>query len=448
MRQILYLLLFTLSLASCEKFLQVDPKQQVDQSQSITDQGSVETAVNGMYHLLGSNSYYGSNFPALSYLSAGDIQWSGSQAAPQQITLHKITADNSYVSNAWGAIYQTILSANTIITKVPEVEDPLFTDSLRNQYVGEAHFVRALCYFDLVRGWGGVQLILTPTNNPHDHQGIKRSSKEETYAQVLKDLHEAERLLPLATDRNRATRKSAWGVLSRYFLYQKNWDSAAYFATKLIDDDKNYQLLKPYSAFFANNATGTAESVFEIHYSISSTNGESNWWLPPALGGRREWSPNNKLVSLLNDPAVGGNRNALIAQTAPPGNLWYGKLYYRTPTGTDPAYILRMSELYLIRSEAYVQKNRLEDALADVNAVRDRAGTPPLAAGSSARQILEDIQLQRRLEFPFESDRWFDLVRTGQVAAVLGITDPRKYVFPIPTSELLADKNLEQNDGY
>lgn len=438
----------TLAFSSCKQFLEVQPSLQVDADEAITDAGTAETAVNGMYHLLGADGYYGSNFPALSYLSGGDVQWTGSQAAPHEITLHQTTSDNAYVASAWQAIYRTILSANYILAKVPGIQDPLFSEQTRDQYLGEAHFVRALGYFDLVRGWGGVQLILTPTNSPSDHAGVKRSTADETYAQVLADLQQAETLLPETTDRNRATRRTVWALLARYYLYRRQWDSAAIYATRIIQDHSDYQLLKPYSAFFANNAAGTAESVFEISYSPSSTNGHSNWWLPPALGGRREWAPTDALVKLLNDPQVGGNRKALIAQTAPPGNLWYGQLYYRTPTGTDPAYVIRLSELYLIRSEAYARLGQLSGALADLNAVRDRALVPDIAPGISQGALIQQIQDERRVEFPFETDRWFNLVRTGGVAAALDIADANKYLFPIPTTELLVDKALTQNPGY
>lgn len=448
MRLSIYLLAgISLLTASCKKFLDVQPEQQVDASEAITNPGSAETAVNGLYNLLGNDSYYGSNFQALSYLSGGDIQWTGSQSAPQQIANRQLSADNGNVASSWAAIYRTILSANYIIDAIPKLSDPLFVQAKKDQLTGEAYFVRALSYFDLARGWGGAQLILTPTRLPGDHTGIKRSSLTETYQQVLSDLNKAADLLPPTTNRNRATRKTAWALKARYFLYQQQWDSAEVYAGRIIDDAANYQLLKPYSAFFSGNAVATAESVFEIGYSVSFKNGHYNWWLPPALGGRREWAPNTQLVGLLNDPAVGGNRNALIGQTVPPGNLWYGRLYYRTPTGTDPAYLIRIAELYLIRAEARVRNGKLAEALEDLNAIRDRAGIAPSSAGTK-EAILLAIEQERRLEFAFEGDRWFDLVRTGRVVAVLGVTDSNRHVFPIPADELLADKDLDPNPGY
>ncbi|GAB3782865.1 RagB/SusD family nutrient uptake outer membrane protein [Spirosoma horti] len=437
---------FLLLLTGCQSFLDVQPELQVDESQAITNASTAEAALNGLYNRLGSDGYYGSNFQSLAYLSGGDIQWTGSQGAPQEITARKLTADNGYVGSAWSAIYRTILQANYLLETVPTLTDPLLIADRKNQIQGEAYALRALSYFDLVRGWGGVQVILKATRTPSDNTGIPRGSVDDTYAQVLKDLIAAEPLLSATTNRNKVTRKTVWAFRARYHLYRQEWDQAETYASKLIDD-ANYKLAKPYSAFFANNAVATPESVFEIAYSNSFKNGNYNWWLPPALSGRREWAPNDKLVALLNDPNVGGNRKELIAQTSPPGNLWYGKLYYRNPLGTDPAYVIRIAELYLIRAEARAQLGKTAAALADLNAVRDRAAVPASQAATKDALLLA-IETERQVEFPFEADRWFNLIRTGRVATVLGITDASKYVLPIPNSEILADKALTQNQGY
>jgi len=449
MKRFIYIIPFFILLGSCKKFLETQPQQQVDQSEAITNASSAATAVNGMFNVLASNDYYGSNFPSLSYLSAGDIQWTGSQSAPSEINKHLTSATNTNVGSAWTAIYKTISSANYIIATVPGINDPLFTTAARNQYLGEAYFVRALAYFDLARGWGGAQLILTPTITASDNKDIRRSTQAETYAQVLKDLDAAEPLVPTAINRNRVTQKTVWALKSRFYLYQQQWAQAEQYATQVIST-ADYSLLKPYSAFFANSAVSTSESVFELAYTVSNTNNHSNWWLPPALGGRREWAPSDVLVGLLNNPLVGGGRSALIAQTAPPGNLWYGKLYYRTPLGTDPAYIIRTAELYLIRSEARAQQGNLTGALADLNAVRDRAGVTASNA-STLPDILLALENERRVEFPFEADRWFNLVRTDRAQTLLSLPDKHLYLFPIPYSETLVDPNLagaNRNPGY
>ncbi|PTQ96570.1 RagB/SusD domain-containing protein [Mucilaginibacter yixingensis] len=452
MKKAISILSVLLIFSSCKKYLEVQPQLQVDQSQAIVDAGTAATAANGLLNTLASNSYYGSNFQALSYLSGGDIQWTGSQADPSEITKHITSATNGYVQSAWTAIYKTISQANYVLDKVPGIKDPLFTTAQRNQYLGEAYFIRALAYFDLARGWGGVQLVLKPTYSSTDNTNIPRSSLADTYAQVLKDLNAAEALVPTTLNRNRVSVKTVQALKARYYLYQKQWADAEQYAT-LVINDTNYGLVSPYSSFFANNAVATKESVFELAYSSSNTNGHSNWWLPPALGGRREWAPNDALVALLNDPTVGGNRSALIARTAAPGNLWYGQMYYRTPVGTDPAYVIRIAELYFIRSEARAYQGKLigtGSAQEDLNAVRARAGILPSTAATLS-DILLALEKERQVEFPFESDRWFNLVRTDRAQTVLSLPDKHLYLFPIPYNETLVDPNLagtNRNPGY
>jgi len=447
MKAIKYLSFFTLILAtsSCKKYLDVEPKASISDDQPIFDKTSAETALRGVYSALGDGGYYGTTFQSIGYLSGDNIQWTGSQSQVQEFINHKVNAENSTIGTAWSAIYRTINRANNVIRKVGELEDGSLSSALQKQIIGEAYFIRALAYFDLARTWGGVPLITEPTQSQKDNVGIKRATLADTYAQVLKDLEAAEPLLPATTDRYRATQKTVWALKARFYLYQKNWGKAEEYADKLIAD-ANYKLLKPYSAFFANDVRGTQESVFEIFYSSTETNGHRNQWQPQEKGGTRQWAPNDAFVALVNNSLIGGNRNVLVAKDNQ--NRWYGNLYYRNPAA-DPSYVIRIAEIYLIRAEARAQQGgaKLTGALSDLNAVRDRAG---LAASTAvtADEILLAIENERRIEFAFEPHRWFDLVRTGRAAAVLNVTDANKLLLPIPADQRLIDKALDQNPGY
>ncbi|WP_214070377.1 RagB/SusD family nutrient uptake outer membrane protein [Mucilaginibacter sp. dw_454] len=432
---------------SCKKFLDVKPKDAVSDDQTIFDKSSSETAVRGIYRGLAGDSYYGSSFVSIGYFGGDNVQWTGSQSIVQDFISHNVKTDNATVEGVWSGIYSTINRANNAIAKIPAVNDIALTATEKNQLIGEAYFIRALSYFDLARTWGGVPIVTTPTVTSSDGNNIKRSSLADTYAQVLSDLNAAEPLLPLPTVQNpvRANRETAWALKARYYLYQKDWVNAEKYATQVLGDVTNYSLLKPYSAWFANNAVATKESVFELAYSATYTNGERGSWQPPANGGTRQWAPSPAFITLVNDPTIGGNRNTIIAKTS--AGLWYGNLYYRSPA-TDPAYVIRIAEVYLIRAEARAQQNNLigaGSASTDLNAVRDRAGLPPTTAISQA-DILLAIENENRLEFSEEGHRWFDLVRTGRAAAVLGITDPNKFLLPIPFDQVTA--NIPQNPGY
>jgi hypothetical protein len=437
--------LIVVALSSCEKFLEVEPKSSISDEQTIVDKGSSETAIRAVYEA--SRSYYGTSFQSIAYLSGDNVQWTGSQSQVQEFINHKVNAENSTVSGVWNGIYSTINRANHVIAKVPLVADPLLTAALKSQITGEAYFIRALAYFDLARTWGGAPIITKPTLAATDNRGIAKSTQAQVYSQALADLELAEPLLPLTTDRYRATRKTVWALKSRYYLYLKDWVKAEEFADKVISDVANYELIKPYNSFFfPESKRGTKESVFEFYYSANETNGHRGQWQPQANGGTRQWAPNDAFVALVNDPAIGGSRNTLVAKDNQ--NRWYGNLYYRSP-GTDPTYVIRIAELYLIRAEARAQQGaaKLTAARADLNAVRDRSalGATPATTQSD---ILLAIENERRFEFAFEAHRWFDLVRTGRAGAVLNVTDPNRLLMPIPIDQIQVDNALIQNPGY
>lgn len=436
-----------LSALSCNKFLDVQPKDAVADEQTIIDKTSAGTALRGVYRKLSADSYYGNLFQTFGYLPGDNVQWTGSQSVIQQFITHKISADNGNLQSVWSGIYATINGANHVIAKVPGVTDATFSTAERDQITGEAYFIRALAYFDLARTWGNVQITLTPTLSTTDKLDIKSSTQAQVYAQVLADLDAAENLLAAPTAQNpvRANRETVWALKARFYLYQGNWEQAEIYAGKVLANTNLYALLRPYGAFFTPaSAVATKESVFELSYSATFPSGHRDNWQPPANNGTRQWAPSDAFISLVNNAAIGGNRNVLIAKTA--AGLWYGNLYYRKPA-TDPAYIIRIAELYLVRAEARAQLNKLPEALADLNIIRDRAGLSPTTAATQP-DILLAIENERRIEFAFEPHRWFDLVRTNRAAAVLGLTNVNQYLFPIPANEIiLSNGNLTQNPG-
>ncbi len=448
LKSIIFSLFLLLTVSSCQNFLDVKPLESISDAVTITDQNSALTALRGVYSALASGDYYGTSFQSIGYLSGDNIQWTGSQSQVQEFINHKVNADNSTIAAVWIAIYRTINRANNVLAKVPTVTDPTLTTALKNQYLGEAYTIRALAYFDLARTFGGVPLITSPTVKPTDNVGIKRSSQAETYAQALKDLEAAEPLLPATTDRYRVTQKTVFALKSRYYLYQKDYAKAEDYANRIISDATNYRLVKPFGTFFQSDARGTAESIFELFYNgTTEVNAHRNQWQPQTTGGTRQWAPNDALVALLNNTAIGGTRSTLVAKDNQ--NRWYGNLYYRNPA-SDPSYIFRTAEAYLIRAEARAQQDKLADALTDLNAVRDRAGLTLLTATTTATKdaVLLAVENERRVEFALEPHRWFDLVRTGRAAAVLNVTDPNRYLLPIPVQQRLSDPTLEQNPGY
>ncbi|WP_214225173.1 RagB/SusD family nutrient uptake outer membrane protein [Pedobacter sp. B4-66] len=455
LKYIIVLLTAVSTLISCKKFLTIDPINAVSDENPIFDKTSSETALRGVYRQLASTGYYGEGYVTLGYFPSGDIKNLTTGGAANLVNVN-FRADDTNFNTAWSAIYITINRANNVISKVPKVQDPLLTQQLKDQYVGEAKFIRALAYFDLARAWGGVQIVLEPTTSLENRREVKRSTLNETYAQVLKDLEDAEQLLPNTLNRIRATKRTVWALRARLHLYKKEWALAEEYATKLINLSSDYTLIKPYSAWFAGNAVGTSESVFELEYSAINPSAIRAQMQHPTNGGTYRYAPNDRFVQLLNDPNISGGRKALIGSVTQGGTtIWFGNLYYRLPA-TDPAYIFRIAELYLIRAEAKAHLDNLSataGALFDLNKVRERAEILPSTALTQA-DILLAIENERRVEFAFEAHRWFDLARTGRAKAVLEALDQNthvedyEYLFPIPITQIQLDHSLDPNPGY
>lgn len=443
MKRIFYsfILLAGVSLVSCKKYLDEKPNNAIASEDAIVDAGSARAAITGAYDRV--QGYYAANYPTLGTITADNVVFNGTLSEYLQLDQNAIPTDNVITVATYQGIYKAINSANSVIAALPGVSDPTLTATEKSKILGEAYFIRALSYFDLARGWGGVQLQLKPTDNLSGLKGVKRSTLDQTYDQVLADLTQAEQLLPEDnTTRNRAQKSTARALRARLHLYRKQWADAETYASQVISNTK-YTLVKPYKTFFTA-PFGSSESVFELTFSANDKNSFWSTWYPSSQGGSFTLKPSEAIVAKLSNPLVGGTRNSLIAGTSP--NV-YGILYNTVGVSTDPAYVIRIAELYLIRAEARAQLGKLEDAAADLNAVRDRAGLLPATATTQAA-LLQAIEDENCVEFAFEAHRWFDLVRTGRAGDVLGITNPDRYLFPIPLSDIQSDPDVEQNHGY
>jgi starch-binding outer membrane protein, SusD/RagB family len=436
------------SLSSCGDILEPQPRLDISSESAITDKRGAEATLLGAYSELQSNNYYGFAYPALAYLSADGVDWSGSYNFYQQFDLNAIPSENSSIKSVWSQIYRVVNVSNNLIEKVPAIQDRNLTEVQRQKLLGEAYFLRALAYFDLGRAWGGVPLVLQPTVDKNSGKGIGRATLEQTYGQVLADLEQAEELLPALTVRSRASKEAVWALKARLYLYQQNWEKAEEYATLVINSGKA-SLVQPYSAFYTDKLT--EESILELAYDNADRNSHANYWLTSSRGGRYEWKPSASITQDLLNPAIGGTRSALIGSQVNGGTeTIYGQKYTKVATGEDGAFILRVAEQYLIRAEARLKQNNLPGGLADLNEVRARAELQPLVILDLQAALLA-VEQERRVELAFEGHRWFDLIRTDRAEEVLGIKDRNKLLFPIPNSELLADPDLgpeDQNPGY
>lgn len=429
------LVLFTLMpLFSCKKYLDVKPYDSISDEAPIVDKASAEAAVRGAYRGLASLSY-STAFQKTIILSAGDVVSKNNAQTDLNVINYDLRSDIGFLETFWGSFYNTINRANLVIDKLPSVQDNALTNDLKNQLLGEAYFIRAYSYFDLARTFGGVQIFLTPTKLVEDKIGKVKSTQAEVYAQVLSDLNAAEALLPNTVVRNRATKYTVYALRARLHLYTNNFESAETDASLVLANTTNYKVITP----FALPLTGSTESVFEVSFSANDINPGFALW----NGNNRQLEPKPVLHNLLQSTTDGGGRKVLSTVS---GSSFLGRIFASNTASTP---LIRTAEMLLIRAEARARKSSpdLTGSLADINVIRTRSAVP-VSTSATVDDLLLDIEKERRLEFALEPHRWFDLVRTGRADDVLNATDPNKYIFPIPGSEIRVNPSLVQNPGY
>jgi len=440
---IFMLLVYITLLSACKKVLDTRSELYIDQSLSIVDKRSAQAALVGAYNVLSQNTYQGNTYRYITNLLSDNIKWVGNTPTNREFDVYTIFTTNTRVQELWTAIYKTVNIANNIIDIVPAVNDVTFDQAERNKQRGEAFFLRALSYFDLVRLWRNVPIVTQATKTASDNKEITNSTGDEVYQFIENDLDSAEALLPATVNRSMANQYTAKALKARLYLYRENWKKAEDYATQVINDSIDFKLTKPYSQFYA--AKNTAESIFEVDYTINNKNSyAANWFQNPTTGGKKEFLPTDDFIALLKDPNIGGSRSALIFTV---NGVTYGNMNFKIATGEDQSYVLRLAEMYLIRAEAKAEQEKLDDGLKDLNVIRNRANVPSLSIVSSRDELVDKIMLERRVELAYESHRWFDLIRKGKAQQVLGIPDANKLLLPLPRQEVLI-ANLTQNLGY
>lgn len=434
------LLLSGMGLAGCD-VLSPKPTASVEANDALTTPRQAEIVLNSVYDRLQNQNDISIIF---NEVNSDNAAWTGSYPTWQQIDQFTYEPANVDITNRWSGMYSVINAANNIIAGVPNIATGVnFTEARRNGIVAEAKAARAFAYLHLINWFGDVPLLLTPTQSATD-PGIfpKRESVANVYAQIETDLSEAESAMGTA---NRAISFiDAWavkGLLSRVYLYQGKWAQAEAKATEVLSNSA-FSLATPATLW---EGGGGNEVLWALTYVAGSDpNSMSFFGYPANAGGRYEYAPTAELAGLY---AANDERRPFTIRTVSNART-VGK-YFRTTTDDDPVYYVRLGEVYLNRAEARAQQGNDAGALADVNAIRTRAGLANLT-GLTGGSLLDAIYLERRLELAFEGHRWFDLKRTGRAIATLGIPngDTKYLLWPIPKRETDVNKELTQNPGY
>lgn len=440
----------TIAATACGDVLSVEPVTSLPQDQLIVDNATATAALNGAYDGLQSGSYYGLSALLVGDLAADNTVWTGTFQYLGEMATNRMQADNAEVTAMWGAIYTQIDRDNVLINKVPQVTT--VTDPVKSDVMGQAYFLRALGFHNLVKFWGGVPIPTKPINSPADAQAYSRASVNEVYTQILKDLDSASALIRNTTNTRYATVNAARALRARVLFYRAglagNAASAADYQSALNEANAVLSgrdtLTVPYADLFTAAGTNTTEDIFRVAYNATETNGISNYYLQV---GRAEVAPSTSIDAAY--PAGDARKAWSIRPSGNAGRPLNGNKYAARP-GTEHVHVIRLAEIVLIKAEALARLNRLPEAVAQYNKVRIRAGLAPHTFTTQTQQAVVDaIELERRLELAFEGDRWPDLNRLGKAIAVKGIADrPGQALLPIPLRDTRTSPNLTQNPGY
>jgi starch-binding outer membrane protein, SusD/RagB family len=442
-------------IAGCNGPLDVKPKDAIPAETAISDSSSARAAIAGMYHGLQSLSSYGSDIPEVGDLSSDNAEFSGTSTSYGEIDDNSISTFNTAVLDIWSQAYNNINRANEILDKLGTLTnlDPATRDELQ----GEAYFVRALMYHDLVKYFGDVPIRLHPTTDPNAGSTITRAPVSAVYDQILLDLDSAASRISDSSSTTTASGGAVRALRARVLFYRGDYVGAEAEA-HAVETDFGYDLAANYSDLFAANGATTPEDIFKVIATVQQPQQSflSYDYFARSVGGTYLLRPTNDLLAAyqpgfdneVNDPSdwhptdLRGVWNVKFA-----GSRKYGAKY-RSITGTENFPVLRLGEIILIRAEALARLNQLPQAVSQLNLIQARANATPFVLGAhTQQQVIDAIVAERRLELAFEGDRWPDLVRLGIATDVMGI-DATQTLYPIPQSEIDVTPGLTQNPGY
>ncbi|GIV36832.1 MAG: membrane protein [Cyclobacteriaceae bacterium] len=380
--------IFLITFLGCEDFLDKSPFDIITDDIVITNLDDAEAALLGAYDALQSGDMYGNQAIGTPGVLSDELIHSGSFPTVAEFDNNFVLPNNVTLQNLWAAYYRGLYRANVILERVPPISG---NETLKNQILGEALFLRALFHFDLVKLFGGI-----PYANTTDLSVLRtldRTPVEDVYTNVIADLNEAITLLAGVShgNNNRANEWVAKALLARVHLYVGNLSQAGTLANDVIENGP-YSLEANYIDVFQG---GSDEVLFEVFFSVQDQNGLAFWFRED---GRWEYAPSPELIAAFEP----GDVRAGMIQPRTGGGFQAAK-YTDRATGTDQTPILRLAEMYLIRAEANIASNPTQ-AIDDVNVIRNRAGL-----GDVTSVDINTILQERFVEFCFEGHRWYDL---------------------------------------
>ncbi len=469
MKKIHYIVILSVVglMASCSDFLNEQLKVTYTSSNFYTTADNASAAVTGIY-----NSLYGNLLWAFGDIASDDAV-NGSGNDPFGILdINNFTANsaNGLILSFWQSTYETIARANNAIYYIA----PMNIDAtLRDRLVGEAKFLRAYSYFNLVNVYGKVPLKLLPQLTSATIN-VPLSEVPAIYAQIEKDLKEAAAVLPpsYSSDGGRITKGAAYGMLAKADLYEKKYTECL-TNIQALENLNQYKLLTNYANLFKAGAEDSSEVIFGLRFSnsISAVGNILNVDFSPSIeGGYFFDAPTQSYVNTFSDSTILKTVDPrLDASIGRDGKPWFNKrtfsaswspatgylvkkynedsiftnpldksTYVPKSRSMVPYHYMRYADILLMKAEALNESGGAGAAI-ELNKVRARVGLAPTTAATQT-DLRTAIMNERRKELGFEFHRYFDLMRYGQAVAEAALGSGFSYAknryFLIPQLEL------------
>lgn len=475
-------------LASCDDFLDLKPISEATTANAYSTASDAEAALTGAYDSFQSEYYIWDNIVFNDVIS--DNYYAGGDN-PEVFAVADLnfSPTNGRLFSNWSQLYNAIAKANIVLEKVPEITDPrLDVNNRREQILGEAAFLRAYHFYQLVKMWGDVPLVTSPiTSLDPSETHLPRNTVDEVYQQIISDLEFALERLPdtysnsANVNKARATAGAANALMATVYAQKPDRDyvMVLQYSIRVEESQANYTLLPNFTHLFDGNNYNNAESIMEVQYTGDT---EANWGpqllLPPSLTGdtwRKFVVPSVDLVNAFDAEGDVIRKNASIMWESAPwaDEFWHNNVGSTIPfafkwksangwASTNRQYIFRLADIVLLKAEALNELGQLEQARIEINRIRSRVNLPPTPA-TNQQEMRMAILNERRLELCQEARRWDDLRRMGMAVEVmndLNEIDLRtntvvdfdmaeyKKILPIPQQERNRNPNLTQNPGY
>lgn len=475
-----------------DEWLSPAPENTLIQTDStFLDQNNAERFVNSCYNWTTQWGQSVFSWIGMSSITSDDAD-KGSDpgdlgADKDQMDAFSYTPTSLSIIEVWDANYTGIGRCNQAIANIPTFVETGLDAALADRLVGEAKFLRAYFYFNLVRCYGNIPKIARVYAGEETAQlydDYAGATPDEIYDLIEEDLLDAASKLPVksayeAKDLGRATKGAAQGLLAKVYMYRQNWSECKKMCDAVISSGE-YDLESDFSMIFRQSHEHGSESLFEIE----GQNGGEGWGIGgyfvtqgargTVTGGFNGWgfnTPSEDLEAAFENGDV--RKDATIYYAGQ--TLWDGAVVdaaVSNPRYNYKAYasqnqevnydswwsgknirVLRYAEILLIKAEAENELNNTGEAANALNQVRNRAGLGNTSA-SSQSDLRNAIWQERRVELAMEHDRFFDLVRTGRAGQVLrahgkNFVDGKHELFPIPQKHIdISGGRLKQNSGY